>query len=75
MKKTRFKSIDITISKEYRVICIERDYRGKWTTNFEDALEEVIKHQNETNQTHEVKVEERVISITHYTAPQFLMLK
>lgn len=74
MKKTKLKNVDITISKDFRVICMEKDHLGKWTTESQ-ALNEAILHQRKTHQTHEVKIEKRVTEIHYYSLEQFLSLK
>lgn len=75
MKKTNFKNIDLTVTREYRVICAQKDYKGDWTSDYNTALTEMIQHQRDTSQTHDVKVEEKVTKITTFNAAQFELLK
>ncbi|MCD0472533.1 hypothetical protein [Flavobacterium sp. JAS] len=75
MKKTKFKNIDLTVTKQYRVICTEKDYKGDWTNDYTKALEELTQHQRDTEQTHQVKVEVRVIKTSSYNAEQFQLLQ
>lgn len=75
MKKTKFKNVDVTMSQEYRVICLEGDYKGKWTSDKKLAYDELVQHQRDTNSTHEVKIEVKEVKISSYDITQFNLLQ